>query len=67
METGMNEKQAAKQAALASKTQGTQYVVWVFDEGRNVYDAEQAKRYAPLIHIEAVYVAGVKVDLEVAA
>lgn len=63
----MNAAQANKQAAKASKTAGAQYVVWVFDEGRDVYSAEQARRYAPLIQIEAVYVGGVKMAQEVAA
>ncbi len=63
----MNEKQAAKQAAKASKTEGAQFVVWVFDEGRQVFNAEQARRYGPLVHIEATYVGGVQVAQEVAA
>lgn len=60
----MNAKQAAKQAARESKTQGARYVVYVPDQGRDVYDAEQARRYAPLIFIEAVYVGGVQVAAE---
>jgi hypothetical protein len=63
----MTEAQARKQAAKASKTQGQQYVVWVFDQGRDVFNAEQARRYAPLIQIEAAYVGGVEVAQEVAA
>jgi hypothetical protein len=63
----MDSKQAHKQAAKASKTEGAQYVVWVFDQGRAIYSAEQARRYAPLIHIEAAYVGGVQVAQEVAA
>jgi hypothetical protein len=63
----MNEKQAAKQAAKASKTEGPQYVVWVFDQGRDVFNADQMRRYAPLVHVEAAYVAGVQVSVEVAA
>lgn len=57
----MNEKQAHKQAAKASKTEGAQFVVYVFDQGQDVYDAEQCRRYAPLIAVEACYVAGVQV------
>jgi hypothetical protein len=58
----MNEKQAAKAAAKFSKEDGeAQFVVWVFDDGRHVYSAEQTRRYAPFLHIEAAYVAGVKV------
>lgn len=63
----MPETQANQQAAKASKTDGAQYVVWVFDEGRDVFDAEQARRYATLIQVEAVYVSGVRVAQEVAA
>jgi hypothetical protein len=60
----MDTKQAEKQAAKASKTEGTQYVVWIFDQGREVFNAEQAKRYGPLVHVEAVFVGGVKVSTE---
>lgn len=63
----MTEAQARKQAAKASKTQGPQFVVWVFDQGREVFNGEQARRYAPLIQIEAGYVGGVEVAQEVAA
>jgi hypothetical protein len=63
----MTEAQARKQAAKASKTQGPQFVVWVFDQGRDIFDSEQARIYAPLIQIEAVYVGGVEVAQEVAA
>ena len=63
----MNEKQAHKQAAKASKTEGAQFVVHVFDQGYDVYDAEQCRRYAPLILVEASYVAGVQVATQVAA
>jgi len=60
----MNQQQANKAAAKQSKTQGAQYVVWVFDQGRDIFDAEQARRYAPLIQIEAVFVGGVQVAAE---
>ena len=63
----MNEKQAHKQAASDSKTKGAQYVVWVFDQGRDVYTSEQARIYAPLISVEAVYVGGVQVAQTIAA
>lgn len=62
----MTEQQARKQASRESKTQGARYVVWVFDQGRDVFDAEQARRYAPLIQIEAVYIDGVEVATEAA-
>lgn len=57
----MNVKQASKQAAQASKTGGTHFVVYVFDQGRDVFNAEQCRLYAPLIHIEAAFVGGVQV------
>lgn len=64
----MNQQLANKQAAKSSKTDGAQYVVYVFDQGYDVYDREQARRYAPLIVIEALYVDGVKcADAEVAS
>ena len=63
----MDQKQAEREAARLSKTQGQQYVVWVFDQGRDVFNAEQARLYAPLIQIESSFVAGVKVAQEVAA
>ena len=57
----MNAAQAHKQAAKSSKTEGAQFVVYVFDEGQNVYNAEQCRMYAPLVMVEACYVAGVQV------
>lgn len=62
----MNEKQAAKVAAKKSKTEGTQYVVWVFDQGRDVYDREQTLTYQPFLQIEAIYADGVQIASEVA-
>lgn len=62
----MTEQQARKQAAKASKTEGAKYVVWVFDQGREIYDSEQVRRYAPFLQIEAVYVGGVEVAHETA-
>lgn len=57
----MNTKQAHKQAAKDSKDGAARYVVYVFDEGTDVYDAEQARMYAPLINIEATYLNGVQI------
>jgi len=63
----MSNTQAEREAAKLSKTQGPQYVVWVFGQGREVFDREQARRYAPLVQIEALFVDGVKVaDAEIA-
>lgn len=58
----MNEKQAHKQAAKLSKTEGAQFVVYVFDQGQDVFNAEQCRRYGPLVQVEAAYVAGVQVS-----
>lgn len=57
----MKSEQAEKQAAKASRTGVSQFVVWVFDEGRQIFDAEQARIWAPLIHVEAIFVNGAKV------
>ncbi|WP_189685720.1 hypothetical protein [Pseudorhodoferax aquiterrae] len=58
----MKQAAAEKIAAKQSKTEGAQFVVWVFDDGRYVYNQEQCRRYAPLIHIEAAFVAGVRIE-----
>jgi hypothetical protein len=63
----MNSQQARKQAAKASKTEGTQFVVWVYDQGREIYSAAQAAMYAPFLQVEAVFVGGVEIANEVAA
>ena len=57
----MNAAQAHKQAAKTSKTSGAQFVVYVFDEGQNVYNAAQCAQWASLILVEACYVGGVLV------
>ena len=62
----MNQQQAERQAAKSSKTEGAQYVVWVCDEGRRIFNREQARRYAPLVHIECLYVDGVRINAETA-
>lgn len=63
----MTEAQAHKQAAKNSKTNGVQFVVYVFDQGQDVYDAEQCRRYGPLIVVEATYIGGVKAAAQVVA
>jgi hypothetical protein len=60
----MNAAQANKQAAKASKTDGAQYVVWVFDQGRDIFNADQARRYGPLVQVEAVFIGGAQVASE---
>lgn len=62
-----NEQRAHKQAAKASKTDGVHFVVYVFDQGYDVFNAAQAKTYGPLIIIEATYVGGIQVSQQVAA
>lgn len=59
-----SEKQAHRQAARLSKTEGTQHVVWVFDQGRDVFNSDQMRRYAPLVQVEATYMAGVQISTE---
>lgn len=56
-----------KEAAKLSKTGGVRFVVYVFDEGGDVYTAEQARMYAPLIQIEAAYLDGVQVSTPITA
>ncbi len=57
-ESKLNSKQAHKEAAKVSKTEGPRYVVYVFDEGQAVYTGQQVRIYASLIMIEALYVDG---------
>lgn len=57
----MSKAEAAKQAMRQSKG-GQAFVVWVHDEGRDVYTAEQIGIYAPLVQIEAAYLNGVQVS-----
>jgi len=57
----MTTSQAHKQAARESKTQGARFVVYVPDEGTDVYSAEQCRIWASLVFVEATYVAGVQV------
>lgn len=56
----MTSQQAHKQAARESKTQGARFVVYVPDEGQDVYSAEQCRLWQSLIFVEATYVAGVQ-------
>jgi hypothetical protein len=56
----MTNAQAHKLAAAQSKTLGARFVVYVPDEGADVYDAKQCAIYAPLIFVDATYVDGVK-------
>ena len=59
-----NEQRTHKQAANQSKTEGPRIVVWVFDQGREIFNLQQARMYAPMVHIEAVYVRGVQMAKE---
>lgn len=63
----MTKAQANKQAAKDSNFHGPQYVAWVFDEGRQVFNGEQMRRYAPLVHVESVFIGGVDIPQEVVA
>jgi hypothetical protein len=60
----MNEKQAAKQAAKQSKSGTLAYVVYVYDQGRSVFNAEQFKTYQQFCDLEAVYKNGKVVAAE---
>ena len=62
-----NEQRAHKQAAKASKTGVTQFVVYVFDEGYSVYGSEQCSLWASLILVEACYTNGALIALPVSA
>ena len=63
----MQTKQAQAQAAKDSKTGGARYVVWVFDQGREVYNREQVKRYSAFLQVESLFIDGVKIaDAEIA-
>jgi hypothetical protein len=57
----MNAKQAAKEAAKKSKDGSVRFVVWVFDQGREIFDAEQVSIYAKFIQIEETYLGGVQI------
>lgn len=63
----MTEAQALKQACRKSHTEGPQYVVWVFDQGRDIFNADQMRTYAPLVHVEHVCIGGVDIPQEVVA
>lgn len=62
----MNAKQAAKDAARQSKDGSVRFVVWVFDQGREIFDAEQARIYSKFIQIESAYLAGIQIAHETA-
>ena len=53
-------ERAHKDAAKQSKSGGAMYVVYVHDEGTQCMDREQMAIYGSLVHIEAVYIGGVK-------
>lgn len=44
----------------ASKASGPQFVVYVFDEGYDVYSASQALMYEQLVIIEACFIGGIR-------
>lgn len=62
----MNAKQATKEASKLSKDGSIRFVVWVFDQGREIFDAEQARIYQKFIQIEAAYLGGVQISHETA-
>lgn len=48
-------------AAKASKSGSTFFVVYVPDEGQQVFSAEQMKTWAPLVFVEAAYLNGQRI------
>lgn len=54
----MNIQQAGKQAAKESKGGDVRFVVYVPDQGREVYNFEQMEKYAGFVFLEAEYVDG---------
>jgi hypothetical protein len=62
----MNANQATKEAAKQSKDGSVRFVVWVYDQGREICDAEQVRIYAKFMQIEAVYLGGVQIAHEAA-
>jgi hypothetical protein len=54
----MSINQLHKQAAAESRDGSTRFVVYVFDQGTEVFNAEQARIFGPLVMIEATYLAG---------
>jgi glutaredoxin len=47
-----------QEAKRISEKQGAQFVVYVFDDGEHIYEADQVRRYKNLILIEACYMEG---------
>jgi hypothetical protein len=56
----MKQAAANKEAAAKSKDGQMRLVVWVFDQGREVVDTEQARMYAAFYTVEAVFLNGVQ-------
>lgn len=55
----MSINQLHKQAADENKDGSPRFVVYVFNQGTEIFNAEQARTYGPLVMIEATYLAGV--------
>lgn len=60
----MDQAKAMKQAAKQSKTLGPQFVVWVPDQGRDIYTGAQMLIWAKFVFVEATFVGGVQVSTE---
>lgn len=61
MERQLDLNAARKQAAIASSDGSSRYVVWVQDQGRDVYTAKQLAFWQDFAFIEAIYVGGCEV------
>lgn len=57
----MTEAQAHKQAARESKGGDARFVVYVPDQGQDVFNADQVAKWGALVFVEATYISGVKV------
>jgi len=60
----MNQIQAYKQAAKQSKDGKARYVVYVYDQGREVWNGEQVSIYRKMVCIENVLLNGVEIACE---
>lgn len=60
----MKIEQAKKQAAKDSKDGSARFIVWVFDQGREIFDAEQMRIYQKFVQIEATFLGGVMIAHE---
>lgn len=58
----MTNTKLEKLASKQSRTNGVQYVVYVPDEGGDVYNADQLDIYRGLVFVESIFVDGMKIS-----